>query len=110
MDGSKTNIAGETPATAYIPWWARALIYALAGALGLSVAVAYALAPNERELDLIEYGKMEGEQAQLHQENLNDDLWLEEQTRMVRERQAERSEQWGQIEAEQVKLYEELFL
>ena len=90
-----------------------ATLFILAAMVGIFLAwkIAYAIAsPDERELDMIYYGELEGQQTQLHQENLNDYEWLEEQTRIVRERQTERSRKWNEIEVEQVQLYNELFL
>lgn len=107
MDGSKQkDIAGETPATASIPWWARAAIYTLAGLLGVSVAYGAALAPDERELDLIKYGELEGQQVQIHEQA----EFLRGEIERLQGEINSLGTEWNQIEAEQAQLWTELFL
>lgn len=104
MDGSKQKeIAGETPATAKIPWYIKGAVWTLAAIAGTSLAYAAAQAPSQRELRLIEYGQKEGQQQQLHAEQVEDQ-------RACNERTQKRSEEWNRLEAEQALIWEELFL
>ncbi len=70
----------------------------LTSMLGILTAYAITAQPNERELQFIQYGELEGQQIQLH-----------EASEVLRAQILANSERWEALEIEQGQLWADLF-
>ena len=97
MKTTQTTTDVATASEKKYPLWVWLTVCIMASVLG--VATAYAISvPNEREQAFIEYGMLEGEQKQLHEES-----------DQLRSQIEQNSQEWLNIESEQNIMWDVLF-